>query len=161
MSAAMPGSEKGHGSVKLQAKELMTAMPSMSREEKKNLQKALMKEDEEKQAHKDLQFAGWQWDTISPPSFAGSLPMRDVIRFHLSRSVVGAVVRKQLQVDSQLWPRPPPKDDSVPKAMRDRELKTFREGLYAKQKQGDRLIPSKAAPMPTEEQAQRKHPLNS
>lgn len=40
-------SAKVHGSVKLHSKELLAALPSMSKEDKKNLQRAL-EEDEEK-----------------------------------------------------------------------------------------------------------------
>ena len=58
-------------------------------------------------------------------------------------------------------PVPPGKSDgSEPKSVRDRKLATFRKDLYDRQVRGDRLIPSQAAPVPTEKQALCKHPFD-
>ena len=47
------------------------------------------------------------------------------------------------------------------KPLRDQELKTFRKQLYDSQCKDGRLIPSKAAPTPSETQARCRHPFDS
>ena len=52
-SMSQGSSSKGYGSIKLQTKEVMAALPSMSKEDKKRLQKAL-KDEEEEAAYAEL-----------------------------------------------------------------------------------------------------------
>ena len=53
-AVAMEDGRPHPGKVKLQTKEVMAALPNMSRQEKKDLQKALVK-DEEKEAERLLE----------------------------------------------------------------------------------------------------------
>ena len=175
MGAAVPSSSasaKGHGSVKLHSKELLAALPNLSKEDKKNLQKAL-KEDEEKQAYKDLQFAEeylpWMAQGFSYPDFFNQRKPKEEGPYW-STEAVAARQAARAQASSSTTssqgpvtpePRPPKKEEDVPKAVRDKELKVFRKQLYTAQLQNGRLVPSKAAPIPTERQAQCNHAFES
>lgn len=152
-------SVKGRGSIKLQPKELMAALPGMSQEQKKQLQKAL-KEDEEEQMYKQIKFA-----QEYTPWMAVGFDMPD----HYNESVrkwvkeePGDLGQGSGSASSGSGPiRPPSKDESLPKPLRDRELQAFRQQLYNQQSKGGRLIPSRAAPIPTEQQAVCGHPFGS
>ena len=160
-AAALPQGQslKGYGSVKLQTKEVMAALPSMSKEEKKKLQKAL-KEDEEEAAYAELKRIQASKKTIAEYTDFGPDHIWNWERDPRPRwQEQGS--RASASTQGPIAPAAPPKkDDSLPKPLRDQELRTFRQNLYDRQVQGGRLVPSKAAPTPTEKQAQCLHPFN-
>ena len=153
-------SGKGHGSVKLGPKELMAALPVLSKDVKKELQKAL-KEDEDRQAYQDIQkelqftaeYLPWKM-----PDYR-LLERMEELEKRGAASTASASSGQPIQ--GPIRPSPPPKEGDVPKAVRDKELRSFRLGLYQAQQQGERLIPSKAAPLPTERQAHCNHPFSA
>ena len=181
-AASMEGGRSHPGTMKLQSKEVMAALPSMTRQEKKDLQKALVK-DEEKEAERLLElhrrtmaeygYGGLpDMARLGPTADLGGNPLprhlmagyghgepdslgipTGYAHLHSSSSSTQGPIAQQ--------PVPPGKSDgSEPKSVRDRKLATFRRDLYDRQVRGDRLTPSQAAPVPTERQALCKHPFD-
>ena len=153
-------SGKGHGSVKLGPKELMAALPVLSKDVKKELQKAL-KEDEDRQAYQDIQKELQFTAEYLPWKMADYRLLERMEELEKRGAASTASASSGQQIQGPTRPSPPPKEGDVPKAVRDKELRSFRLGLYQAQQQGERLIPSKAAPLPTERQAHCHHPFSA
>ena len=156
-SMSQGSSSKGYGSIKLQTKEVMAALPSMSKEDKKRLQKAL-KDEEEEAAYAELRrirACQKTYEEYCPD--VRPCPQLKKEEEEIMRRLGSASSDRP----SQGPLAPPKRDDTLPKPLRDQELKTFRKQLYDSQCKDGRLIPSKAAPTPSETQARCRHPFDS
>ena len=136
--------------VKLGTQEMITALPAMTKSEKKELMRAL--EDEERRD---------AWTSMERHRIL--LEREDGIhggyRDERMYGVGSASSQAPILPKAKPLIRPPSTDRDVPKAIKDRDLKEFRDALYDSQVlAGGRLPPSSAAPTPTEVQARCPHP---
>ena len=137
--------------VSLGPKELLATLPDMSKEEKRRLKQALELEERQEawsamERHRIL-----MEQEVSPHRDEGyqQSTMRGVSS---SSQDQRPVLPKQLT-----HVNPPSSKDGKPKAVRDRGLQDFRDELCARQTHNGRLLPSSAAPTPTEEQSKCLH----
>ena len=150
-SYSMPRSvlgKAGPGAVSLSPTEMIGALDQMSKGDKKAL-KQMLQEEEDALAWKIL-------DTQRPFLTSTTLAaMASVDRSSSSRN------DDQLPMRPHQTVIPPSKKDEYgrdkAKAVRQKELDDFRKGLYEKNVDGHRCIPSTAAPTPNEIQARCKH----
>ena len=136
--------------VKLGTQEMTTALPAMTKSEKKELMRAL--EDEERRE---------AWTSMERHRVL--LEREDGIhggyREERMYGVGSASSQAPILPKAKAPIRPPSTDRDVPKAIKDRDLKEFRDALYDSQVlTGGRLPPSSAAPTPREVQARYPHP---
>ena len=171
-----PSSSSGSGGekVRLQTRELVAALPTMSKEDKKELHAALQ-EEEQKEAYTEMiRKQKLMADTMREYDFmtvASRLPpyvpLEPVYAYGGERmkgvassaaaseggSEASAAASEQQKIV-------PPMDPSLPKPVRDKNMKVFRRALYEKGLRNGRLIPSRAAPVPTETQTTCTHPFD-
>ena len=138
-------------SVRLHGKEVLAALPSMSKTEKKQLHRALL-EDELKEADQAWDRAGGLMPEV--PMGGYTAPIQES-----GTPYPAPFPREEPPASSQPVIRPPEGKDK-PKPLRERELLDFRRSLYESQCQGDRLTPSGASAAPTEAQARCHHPFD-
>lgn len=153
------------GHVTLRGKELMAAIPGMSKEEKKKLHHALQEEEDQetekrRQLFKNLMKEYSHYDDYEPgprelfPEEPGRYEEWKARRSHAGYG------EGQNSAGSQDALPPQPRPDK-PKAVKERELGEFRRLLYDRQVQHGRCIPSTAADWPTEQQNQFRHLFES
>ena len=151
LAKAKPKQRASSDAVSLGPKELLATLPDMSKEEKRRLKQALELEERQEawsamERHRILmeqevspyRNEGYQQSTMQGVSSA-SQDQHPVLPKQLTNL------------------NPPSSKDGKPKAVRDRELQDFRDQLCARQTHNGRLLPSSAAPTPTEEQARCLH----
>ena len=124
------------GKMRLHGRELMAALPSMSKEEKRELHRALQ-EDEWRQTSRSSGYDARYYGAEDIP-----VPYEREDGY-----------RERPEIT-------PPEGKDKPKPIKERELADFRRSLYEGQCEGGRVIPSSAAPPPTEAQSRCTHPLD-
>ena len=145
--------EKTDEIVKATPAEVLSALPSMTKAEKKELRKTLAKEEQEiaykSMARHQILMEGMMSDSDPTAASSGR----------------GPEVRegpKQLPIPKSTGSEgymEKARDKTIPKAVKDKMLLEFRMDLYKAQEKRGRLIVSRCAPAPTEEQLQCKHPF--
>ena len=136
--------------VSLPAREVLAALPSMSKEEKRRLQQHLTQEEQLYAPTRAM--TGWGAEEPWNPGGEG-------LQHHGYEAgrMEGVSVTGARGSGSQA-PVAPSKDKS--KVLKDKELAQMRKALYEERVDGTgRLKPSTASPTPTEEQARCKHPF--
>ena len=157
------------GHVRLKGQELLAALPSMTKEDKKELHKALQKEeDEETEKRRDLfkrtmsEYSYWDYETYEPT--ARELFPDGAWKYQEWRARQEAEHDPRAsasEASGSQGPAPPPPRSDRPKAVKDKELEAFRWQLYQKQVRHGRRIPSTAADWPTEAQSLCAHPFEN
>ena len=161
------------GGVRLQAKELVAALPSMSKEDKKMLHDALQ-EEEQKEAYMEMvrkqklmadTMREYDYMTVAtklppyvplePVSYGGG--RMSGVASSAAASDDGSGTSAAASAQQRIVP---PNDPSLPKAVRDKNMKVFRKALYERAVRNGRLIPSGAAPVATETQTACVHPFD-
>ena len=162
--ALVPGVPPGQ--VRLQGQELMAALPSMSKDEKKALHQAL-KDDEDKeterrrQMYKDLMDQWSPYDDWEPGQ--RELFPEEPWKFEewQQRMKMREAATSGSNAAGSQDPLPPAPRQDKPKAVKEKELNDFRRQLYDRQVRNGRCHPSSAADHPTEAQYQCSHPFEN
>ena len=125
------------GQVRLQGQELMTALPSMSKEDKKALQQALQEEEDKevekkREMYKDLMREWSYYDDYEPTG--RELFPEDPSRYEAwkARRGYGGIDEKDpmASASSSQTPIPPAPRADKPKPVKEKELQLFRKTLY-------------------------------
>ena len=139
--------EKNNETVRASPEEVLAALPLMSRDEKKKIQKALQKE-EEKAAYTHLE-RHHRLLMQEDPGTGGASASTDQM------PVAPSVKKEEMRHGGYMETA---RKTEVPKKVKERMLSAFREELYSQQLKKNRLIPSQCAPTPNEEQVRCCHP---
>eukprot|EP00913_Durusdinium_trenchii_P008570 g8049.t1 len=141
------------GHVRLKGQELLAALPSMTKEDKKELHKALQKEeDEETEKRRDLfkrtmsEYSYWDYETYEPTAreLFPDAPWK-YQEWRARQEAEHDPRASASEASGSQGPVPPPPRSDRPKAVKDKELEAFRWQLYQKQVRHGRCIPSTAA----------------
>ncbi|CAJ1408326.1 unnamed protein product [Effrenium voratum] len=128
-AAGMKPGKKQEEKIKLKPKEVISVLDKMTKEEKKELRKALEIEEEH---------LAWT-----------SVERHRILRMEEQLSRSGAASTRVTA----------PVTKELPKHAREAALRDFRYELYQRQVKGGKFIPSRCSPTPTERQAACKHPF--
>ena len=145
--APTPASTSTAGKVRLHGQEVLAALPNMSRQEKKELHRALQ-EEEQREAQEAWEQRRHLMPEVGQGGYTGE-GFEDP--FAHSNADPGRGSQEVLA---------PPEGKDKPKPVKEKELKDFRKSLYDAQMQGGRVVPSSAAPPPNEAQARCTHPFD-
>lgn len=145
--APTPASTSTAGKVRLHGQEVLAALSNMSRQEKKELHRALQ-EEEQKEAQEAWERRHHLMPEVGQGGYTGE-GFEDP--FAHSNADPGRGSQEVLA---------PPEGKDKPKPVKEKELKDFRKSLYDAQVQGGRVVPSSAAPPPNEAQARCTHPFD-
>ena len=140
--------------VKASPQEVMAALPKMTRDEKKEIQKILQREERE-QAYESLrrshllpEYESSEDEHDPTASASGGYQTPIVPKM--------GTPKKELQHGNYMEEV---RNKTMPKAVKDKKLAQFRLELYEKQMTRHGLKPSSCAPTPTEAQVRCKHPF--
>ena len=137
--------------VKATPEEILASLPLMTKEERKALKKKLAAEE------KELAFKSMTRHQILMAEIEAGDP--EAASSHQDRAPKQMPIPKAKSVEKFQGYMDEVRNQKLPKAVKDKMLLEFREGLYEAQVRKGRLMPSKCAPAPTEEQVKCSHPF--
>ena len=143
--------------VQLSAQELLATLPEMKKEERKNLKKAL-EEEEKLEALQALERHRILLDQAGDGGHEGSYSR--VSMSGVASSSSETLQQMPIYPTAKKFSLAPPSAKDKPRGVHDREPADFRQNLIDLRMKDGRLIPSSAAPTPTEHQAKCPHPVD-